>query len=189
MAGPAKRTPKILKRGVLTPPPNKLKQDMLWATLRESVNFEELSKRTLDAPVQGVMVIELLSISPELIQQWFGIKRVPPLTKDKPDALIKSAKWKNFLTKLYVRASPKCKGLIGDEEVKLDMLIDSEAELCLMSKNIFDKIDLPIDLDVDYTVGSANSQKIRVHGVCHNVPVTVRGITARYRFFVLENLS
>jgi hypothetical protein len=38
-------------------------------------------------------------------------------------------------------------------------------------------------------VGSANSQKTRVYGVCHEVPVTIGGITARCRFFVLENLS
>lgn len=188
-AGPvARRTPKILKRGISTPP-IKPRQDKLWATLRESVNLEELSKRTLDAPVPGVTVRELLSISPDLIQQWFGIKRVPPLGKEKPDALINSAKWKDSLKRLYACASPKCKGLIGDNEVKLEMLIDSGAELCLMSKDTFEELDIPIDLDIDWTVGSANSQRSRVYGVCHDVPVTIGGITARCRFFVLDSLS
>ena len=68
--------------------PNKPRQDKLWATLQESVNLDELSKRTLDALVPEVTVRELLSISPDLIQQWFGIKRVPLLVKDKPNALI-----------------------------------------------------------------------------------------------------
>ena len=177
------------KERAVTVPPNKPRQDKLWATLRESVNLDELSKRTLDAPVPGVTVRELLSISPDLIQQWFGIKRVPPLGKDKPDAQINSAKWKDSLKKLYACASPKCKGLIGDTEIKLEMLIDSGAELCLMSKDTFEELDIPVDLEVDWTVGAANSQRTKVYGICHDVPVSVGGITARCRFFVMENLS
>ena len=69
------------------------------------------------------------------------------------------------------------------------MSIDSGAELCLMSREVFDELDLPIDLEVDWTVGAANSQRSRVYGICHDVPITVGGITARCRFFVLENLS
>ena len=38
-------------------------------------------------------------------------------------------------------------------------------------------------------MGSANSQTTKAYGICHNVPVAVGGITARCRFFVLENLS
>ena len=93
----------------------------------------------------GVLVREPLSISPDLIQQWFGIKRVPPLGKDKPDAQINSAKWKNSLKQFYACASTKCKGLIGDTEIKLEMLIYSGAELCLMSKDTFEELDIPVD--------------------------------------------
>jgi len=160
----------------------------MWNTLRESVNIGELSKRTLDAPVPGVTVRELLSISPDLIQQWFGVKRVPPLKAGKePDAHVYSIKWKEAMRKLYACASPKCRGRVDDME--FDMLIDSGAELCLMSKEVFDELELPIHLAVDWQVGSANSQKTKAHGIYHNVPVTVGGITARYRSFVLESLS
>jgi len=38
-------------------------------------------------------------------------------------------------------------------------------------------------------VGSANSQKMKAYGICYDMPVAVGGITARCRFFVLENLS
>ena len=69
------------------------------------------------------------------------------------------------------------------------MLIDSGTELFLISREVFDELDLPIDLEVDWTVGAANSQRSSVYGICHDVPITIRGITARCRFFVLENLS
>ena len=31
-----------------------------------------------------------------------------------------------------------------------------------MSREVFDELDLPIDLEVDWTVGAANSQRFRV---------------------------
>lgn len=36
-----------------------------------------------------------------LIQQWFGIKRVPPINKERTDAQINSAKWNDSKKKLY----------------------------------------------------------------------------------------
>jgi len=42
--------------------------EKMWNTLRDSVDIGELSRRTLDAPVPGVTVRALLSISPDMIQ-------------------------------------------------------------------------------------------------------------------------
>ena len=66
---PVRRSPRTSKRAPTVPPNRTTNKENLWATLRESVNLEELSKRTLDAPVPGVTVREPLSISPDLIQQ------------------------------------------------------------------------------------------------------------------------
>jgi len=104
----------------------KHQHEKMWSQLRESIDIGELSKRTLDAPVPGVTVRELLSISPDLIQQWFGIKRVPPIKSKEPDAQVNSIK-KEAMRKLYACASPKCKGKIEEDE--FEMLIDSGAEL------------------------------------------------------------
>ena len=57
-----------------------------------------------------------------------------------------------------------------------------------MYRKVFDELDLPIDLEVDGTVGAVNSQRSRVYGICHDVLIMVGGITARCRFFVLKNL-
>jgi len=82
--------------------------EKMWSQLRESIDIGELSKRTLDALVPGVTVRELLSISPDLIQQWFGVKRVPPIKSKEQDAQVNSVK-KEAMGKLYACASPKCK--------------------------------------------------------------------------------
>ena len=58
-----------------------------------------------------------------------------------------------------------------------------------MSKDTFEELNIPVDLEVDWTVGAANSQTTKVYRICHDVPVSVGGITARCRFFVIENLS
>ena len=72
---PAK-PPKILKRKECAAE----RPEKLWMTLREKVDIEELTRRTLEAPVPGVTVGEL-SISTEMIHQWFGVKRVPPIKR------------------------------------------------------------------------------------------------------------
>ena len=118
------------------------------------------------------------------------MKRVPPINRDtKLEAQINSAKWNDSKKTLYTFASPKCLSIIDNGLVKYKMLIDLGAELCLMSREVFDELDIPIDLEVDWTVGASNSQRSRVYGICHDVLITVGGITARCRFFVLENLS
>ena len=65
----SRNTPRNEEKETAVPiPPNKPCQDKLWATLQESVNLDELSKKTLDSLVPGVTLRELLSISLDLIQ-------------------------------------------------------------------------------------------------------------------------
>jgi len=157
------------------------------------VNLDELTKGTSDAPVPGVTVRDLLSISPEMIQQWFGVKRVLPIKEqeaqqeDKPGAMAFTVRWKEAFRKLYACPSPKWKSRV--EETEFEMLIDFGAELCLMSKEEFEELDLPIDLAVDWSVGAANNQRTKAYGICHDFEVTLGGIVTRCRFFVIENLS
>jgi len=119
------------------------------------------------------------------LQKNEPLKKEPQ--KKEPDARAYAVgKWKEVMRKLYACASPKCKGRIEDIEFK--MLIDSSTELCLMSREVFEELGIPIDFSINWSVGSANSQKMKEYGICHDVPVAVGGITARCRFFVLENL-
>ena len=125
--------------------------------------MNELSKKILDGPEAVVTVRVLLCVSPDLMEQWSRINRVPLLGNDKPDPKIPGAKWTHCLKRLYPCLSMKSQGLIGDTEIKLEMLIDSRAQLCLMSKDTFEELDIPVDLEVDWTVGAANSQRTKVY--------------------------
>jgi len=64
-----------------------------------------------------------------------------------PDAMAFTVRWKEAFRKLYACASLKCKSRV--EETKFEMLTDYGAELCLISKAVFEESDLSIDLAVD----------------------------------------
>ena len=101
-------------------------------------------------------------ISPDLISHWFGVRRVPPLQvkeKDLKEAFeVSAARWISKADEpLYACTTPRCQGSI--EESVEESLIDCGSELCLLSKNFFNMLDIPIDLEIDWVVGSANSTR------------------------------
>ena len=116
---------------------------------------------------------------------------MPPLKKEllnkEPDTRAYAVKWIEAMKKLYTCISPKCKARI--EYIEFEMLIDSGAELCLISREVFQELGIPIDFSIVWSVGSPNNQETKAYGICHNVPVAVGGISTRCRFLVLENLS
>ena len=87
---------------------------------------------------------------------------------------------------MYACAILRYKGSI--EESFEEALIDCRSELCLLSKNFSDMLDIPIDLEIDWVVGSANSTRSRVHGLCREVEVSVKGVKKVLSFFVMEYL-
>jgi len=56
-------------------------------------------------------------------------------------------RWKKPLGKFYFYAQLSYKGRI--EETEFEILIDSRAELCLMSKEAFEELDFTINLTVN----------------------------------------
>ena len=58
-----------------------------------------------------------------------------------------TVRWKEALRKLYACTLHKCKSHVKETEFK--MLMDSRAELYLMSKEVFEELDLLINLAVD----------------------------------------
>ena len=141
--------------------------------------------------VVPIKLKKLLSVLPDLISYWFGVKRVPPLQvkeKDLKEAFeVSATRWISKADEpLYACATLRYKGSIeGSVE---EALIDCRSELCLLSKNFFDTLDIPIDLEIDWVVGSANSTRSRVHGLCKEVEVSVGGVKKVLPFFVMEYL-
>ena len=99
-----------------------------------------------------------------------------------------AARWISKADKpLYTYTTPRCKGSIeGSVE---EALIDCELELCLLSKNFFDILDIPIDLEIDWVVHSANSTRFQVHRLCREVEVSIVGVKKVLPFFIMEYLA
>ena len=57
-----------------------------------------------------------------------------------------------------------------------------------MSTETFEKLDVPIDDNINWRLGTIKQQVVHpVVGVCHDVPVTVRGVTMRNQIFVVDD--
>ena len=71
------------------------------------------------------------------------------------------------------------------------MLLDSGSVMNVMSKELWEKVQdlLPIDTDVSWSIGSANSTYNRVYGVCHSVMVDIGGVKITGGIFILEGTA
>ena len=132
-----------------------------WQELRKEANVRTINDKWMDTIIP-IKLKELLSVSQDLISHWFGVKRVPLLQvkeKDLKEAFeVSAVRWISKANEpLYAFATPRCKGSIeGSVEEALN---DCESELCLLSRSFFDTLDIPIDLEIDWVVGLANSTR------------------------------
>lgn len=89
----------------------------------------------------------------------FGVRWVPPLQlKEKVFKGLFEVCLTRWGKGAHACASPKCRGKVNGQ-INDEMLIDCGSELCLLSKDLFDTLNLPIDLELDWVIGSATSQR------------------------------
>ena len=76
-------------------------------------------------------------------------------------------------------------------KLKVKMLIDSGSEMCMMSGDLYERAKglLPVDTEIRWSIGSANSTMDKAFGVCHSVAVEVGGIEIPVPVFILEGAS
>ena len=91
------------------------------------------------------------------------------------------------LKELYACASPTVMRKI-EGKLKVKMLINSGSEMCVMSRDLYQRVKglLPVDTEIRWSAGSANSTMDKVFGVCHSVTVEVNGIEIPVPVFILE---
>src|SRR5437588_2189306 len=91
---------------------------------------------------------------------------------------------------LYACASPTVMGKIKGK-LRVKMLIHSGSEMNVMSKGLWERAQdlLPIDIDVSWFIGSANSTHDKVYGVCDSVMVDIGGVEIEVPVFVWEEAS
>ena len=91
------------------------------------------------------------------------------------------------LKELCACASPTVTRKI-ESKLKVNMLIDWRSEMCMMSRDLYEcaKGLLPVDTEIRWSIGSADSTMDKVCGVCHSVAVDVGGIVIPVAVFNLK---
>ena len=94
------------------------------------------------------------------------------------------------LQELYACASPTVVGKV-EGKLRVKMLIDSGSEMNVMSKGLWERAQdlLSIDIDISWSIGSANSTHDRVYSICHTVAVDIGEVEIMVPVFVLEGTS
>ena len=158
--------------------------------LRVEAQLESIVDKILDQLLDRITVGELLGLSPDLLHEIWGILRLPPLNKttipstqvadigigatvattsvEGPESLQGvrvEVRPIRGLKELYACASPTVMGKI-ESKLKVKMLIDSDSEMCVMSRDLYERAKglLPVDTEMHWSIGLANSTMDKVFG-------------------------
>src|SRR5437588_9347427 len=107
--------------------------------------------KILNQSVDGITVREVLELSPYLLRELWGVKRLPALkgsipamTGGDPQEMEKQVRFSNQIEPierhLYACASPTVHGRIEGKH-KIKMLIDRRSEMCVMSKKLWKRLE------------------------------------------------
>ena len=180
--------------------------------LRAEAQLERMVDKILHQAIDKITVRESMGLSPDLLREIWWIRRLPPTNKttilstqaadiglgatvattsvEGPESLQGvrvDVRTIRGLQELYACASPRVMGKI-EGKLKVKMLIDSGSEMCVMSRELYEcaKGLLPVDTEIRWSIGSANSTMDNVLGVYHSVAVEVGGIEIPVPVFTLE---
>lgn len=158
--------------------------------------IKTLTEKIRNVEIRGVTLGELLDVVPTLPtkvkEEWRPnvLNMSTDLTAEdveRAEATVLRIERMAALNKLYAVASPMVVGKVDGVRVK--MLLDGGAELCLISKEFFDEMSSPVDKTVDCDISTATTESAKAYGACHEVEVNIGGLITTASFFVVEGLS
>ncbi|KAL3676425.1 hypothetical protein R1sor_026373 [Riccia sorocarpa] len=84
----------------------------------------------------------------------------------------------------WARATAEAKVCLGGLAEPVTALVDNGSEINIMSKEVYDRGQWPIDLNHKWMIREANNLKGDLYGACPEVPVKVGDIIVNQHFFV-----
>ena len=162
--------------------------------LKESFEPEGLTKEILQMKVP-VPVGQLLSTK-EMQRVWFNTFPVQPdhplagATVNKLEAA--PAHEEDYYASpldspFYIAAVPKVKASIAGKEVSV--MLDSGAEVSVMSSNLAHRLGLPISSNVDLGMLGVSDKRTKFLGICEDVSVSVGRVEHRVPIWVAEQFG
>ena len=164
----------------------------LASNLHEKVNMDRIVNKVFRTEVT-LDFDELLAVSPELsekVEDAVRRKRQPVPNVSTVNAGVASTTVET--EPLYACVSGKAKVTV-DDGATVDALLDGGSEVCLMPRRVFERLDLPIDTEINWQINAYDqSEKTRgekeekgVIGVCHNVRINLGGVEAILPIFIV----
>ena len=188
----------------------------LASELNQTITTEDVGKKVMEAPIQ-LKMCELLAVSTEVagyIHDQTRRRRIPldlnanaaqaessDASVSNTDASVNAVQVPGISKPLYACPSARTKVFLNDE-VQAEGLLDDGSELNLMEKRVFESLQHPIDVDIDWKIHGYDSdvakaereiaeleRKGNLIGVCHNVAVDVGGVVVKQHMFVVRQLG
>jgi hypothetical protein len=172
----------------------------LGSELRESITIAEIGEKVMQMPI-SLTFGEVLAASPDLAAHFSeqARKRRRPLTNttntteaattNEISANVNSV---NGPQAFYALPSGRAKTIV-EGSLTIDALCDSGSELILMPHRVFERLNLPIDTDINWTINGYAKAKEQAPndllGVCHEVRLNVGGVEVTVPVFVVTDLS
>lgn len=153
---------------------------------------EAMLEKRIELPMH-----DLLSLSPQLQHVFFG-SWPDPAHAQQPAARVNNistvvnpeileGKGVRFADKLYTAASPKTLVNIAGKSVVA--LLDSGAEVTVMSRSLAQTLGLPISENVVMNMLAPEGRESKFTGICTNVSVSIGEITHQVPIWIVEKLG
>jgi hypothetical protein len=181
--------------------------------LRESITIEQIGEKIMNTSI-SLSFGEILTTSPDLAAYFSeqARKRRRPIENTSSNtsagnttntantananSITPSAQVNSIISKpLYAYASGRVKVLLEDS-LKIDALCDDGSEINLMPRRTFERLNIPIDPEIDWRIdGFAEAEKAveansnQLLGVLHGMEINVGGVNMRVPIFVIENMT
>ena len=141
------------------------KKYRLGSELRESITIEQIGEKIMNTSI-SLSFGEFLAASPDLAAQFSeqARKRRRPIENPPGNTAntnsIASSTQVNSITNnpLYACSSGRAKVLLEDT-LKVEALCDDGSEINLMPQRIFEKLNIPIDTNIDWRIDAMHQQK------------------------------
>jgi hypothetical protein len=193
--------PPPVQRGAPTPAPmvGRFAEKPMYRNLSaigEKVDIGGMVDKILRSEV-NVTVEELLATSAEVRGQVVDLLRnrrqvvegPKPLPKARGPPVVSVNHME--VGPLYACASPRVRATM-ERGVTVTALIDDGSEICIMPRRVFERLNIPIDTEINwkintYEVVKAEAAGKGLLGVCHSVHVGVGGVAVDLPIFVVED--
>jgi predicted aspartyl protease len=145
-----------------------------------NVTVEELLATSSEVRAQ---VVELLRNKRQIVEG----PRPPPKVRGPPIVNVNHME----VGPLYACASPRVKVTL-ERGLMVTALIDDGSEISIMPRRVFERLNIPIDTEINwkintYEVVKAEAEGKGLLGVCHAVHVNVGGVEVEMPIFVVED--